>query len=119
MAKVELSRSASKLKDVDYSVERDGCDGLEDYRLVDISLLTAFISNHLVCERCHMLASTLQKQKSNMGLATMLQMSCRKCNHAGQTLDIRKIVRIIGCGHEALKRFCGILNMSCAMSSHS
>lgn len=127
------SRSAKKLEEVTYDIERPS--GIHGFRLVDVDVLGKFLSEQLVCVHCHGKMILTEKEEKRAGWASCLQLTCQKCGTKKETMTSKRMakngnvfevsrrgtlaMKAIGCGHDAMERFGSVMNIPRCLSKTS
>lgn len=76
------SRSAQKLEGAIYNAAFQSAAGRpEGYRLIDVSLLAAFLYDNVVCPGCHGKLVLSEKEKRRQGWASNIVLTCERCHH--------------------------------------
>eukprot|EP00117_Sycon_ciliatum_P022925 scpid72803/ scgid6114/ len=99
------------------------CCGVNGNRIVDLSSLQEFLDNFAICRKCSSGTLRLADSKKR-GLGTVLTLECNACGYlgnaplskkAGRSFEVNKRsvlgMRRIGRGWNALRKFCGIMNL--------
>lgn len=117
----------------DSETDEVNSDNLEGgFRIIDLSILQEQILSDLVCRHCHSTTRLVEEKRSGLGSIFRFECDGKRCsvNKSFYSDPVTKAnkqsgglvnhsinrrsalaMRYIGCGHSALRTFCGIMNL--------